>query len=134
MPRGMAAHDGDPEAGPPARGLYYVDEGGALRRLAAGSYSYDDALGLRPAADLRSVAERLPWEKLPEVVEAWTTRGAAERRASLVGAYALAALVLLLAAYLAHRGVIEGHGIVGFLGAALGYVLASGREGARGAR
>ncbi|MBI9010417.1 MAG: hypothetical protein JEZ05_10375 [Tenericutes bacterium] len=43
--------------------------------------------------------------------------------------YALVGTIIVAASYLALKGIVEGQALVGFLGAAIGYILSRGEIG-----
>lgn len=112
---------------PMAPGLYAVDGDGNTQQLAQGSYSVDETGAVGPAVDWQIPLSKLPWEKAPQIIEMWSKRSGAERIVNIVGMYMLVAMIIGIAGLLAWHGIVEGQALVGFLGAALGYLLARGR-------
>ncbi|AKB77451.1 hypothetical protein MSHOH_0968 [Methanosarcina horonobensis HB-1 = JCM 15518] len=82
---------------------------------------------LNPAVNWQTVIEKIRWEEAHQVLENWGKRGTTERKWNLVGMYVLAAIIIIMAGILAYVRIIEGQAIVGFLGAAIGYLLSKGR-------
>ncbi len=95
--------------------------------LLPGVYRVDEQGNFNPAVDWQPVLQRIKWEELDKLIENWMKRGGSERSINLIGMYILTGLTLLIAGYLAVRGIIEGQAIAGFLGAAIGYLLARSR-------
>jgi hypothetical protein len=95
--------------------------------ITPGIYRVDELGNFAPAVDWQPVLQRIKWEELDKLIENWMRRGGSERITNLVGIYILTGLILLIAGYLALIGIIEGQAIVGFLGAAIGYLLARSR-------
>jgi Flp pilus assembly protein TadB len=110
-----------------APGLYAVENDGTPQQLAAGAYSVDEEGTVGPAVDWQIPLSKLPWERAPELLEMWSKRSTGERIVNLVGMYLLVASIIAIAGFLAWQGIVEGQALVGFLGAALGYLLARGR-------
>jgi hypothetical protein len=113
-------------------GLYAIEEETGLNRLPEGAYAVDEDGRVRRAFDWQIPLQKIQWEKLHEVIGGFGKRGTAERIVNLVGTYVLVGSILGIAAYLASQRIVEGQAIVGFLGAALGYLLAKGRTGGLG--
>jgi len=95
-----------------------------------GVYRVDEQGNFNPSVDWQPILQRIKWEELDKLIENWMKRGGSAHITNLVGMYILTGLTLLIAGYLAVRGIIEGQAIAGFLGAAIGYLLArsGGRE------
>jgi hypothetical protein len=111
----------------PAQGVYCVDEQGALCPIKPGSYVVDENGQLNPAVNWQTVIEKIRWEEAHQIFENWGKRGTTERKWNLVGMYVLTAIIIIMAGILAYVRIIEGQAIVGFLGAAIGYLLSKGR-------
>lgn len=107
-------------------GLYFRDENGALTPAPPGTYTVDDDGNVEPSLNWQVALNRIPWERVPDIVTRWQGIGAAVNMTNLVGMYVLTAIVIGAATWLASRGIVEGQAIVGFLGAAIGYLLARG--------
>lgn len=91
-------------------GTYTVDAEGVVRRAPG---------GLPALADV-------PWERLDDLLETWRKRGMWERLANLIGLYVLAAGLVAVVTVLAWWRVIGAEATAGFLGAAVGFLLARG--------
>ncbi len=89
-----------------------------------GVYQVDEFGNFAPAVNWQPALERIKWEEVHKLVENWIKRGGSERVINLAGMYILTAIVLFIAGYLSLKGIIEGQAIAGFLGAAIGYLLA----------
>jgi hypothetical protein len=113
-------------------GLYAVGPEGFPTRLDSGTYAVNDDGQVGRAANWQVAIDKIPWEKLNELLDKTGQRGTRERVFNLIGTYVLVAGILAIAAGLAAQHVIEGQALVGFLGAALGYLLARGRGGLMG--
>jgi hypothetical protein len=76
--------------------------------------------------------EKIQWDKLHEIIQGWGKRGSRERVVNVVGMYLLVGFIVGVVTLLSLRGIVEGQAVVGFLGAALGYLLSRGRAGLLG--
>lgn len=114
-------------------GAYFVDEDGKHHLLEPGNYLVDENGGLNEGIDSpinwQPAIEKIKWEEVHKLVEGWGQRGTKERTYNIVGMYILVAIIVGSASILAYIGVIEGQAIVGFLGAAIGYLLSRGEIG-----
>lgn len=114
-------------------GTYFVTKDGEYQQLAAGAYIVDDAGQVNqvvpPAINWQSAIDNIKWDEAHKLVENWGKRGAKERTLNVFGMYVLVAIVILAASYLALVGIVEGQALVGFLGAAIGYILSRGNLG-----
>lgn len=114
-------------------GTYFVTEDGEYQQLAAGAYIVDDAGQVNqvvpPAINWQSAIDNIKWEEVHKLVENWGQRGAKERTINVLGMYSLVAIMIIAASLLAYAGIIEGQALVGFLGAAIGYILSRGEIG-----
>lgn len=123
--RSPADHPGEePDPTPP--GVYLIDEEGTPTRLGPGTWEVDAAGMPRQALPLGRLVEKLDVEKLQGSLDRWLGNRVGERKTYAVGRYVLAAAIVGCATTLAILGKIQGEAIVGFLGAAIGYVLARG--------
>lgn len=113
-------------------GLYAVDDAGVPQQLAPGSYRVDEEGAVGPALNWQVALEKIQWEKAHEFLQNWGKRSSGERVVNLIGMYLLVAVIIAVAGLLAFEGIIEGQAMVGFLGAALGYLLARARTGGFG--
>lgn len=134
----MSNHDGQndgagqPPGGEDPRpdpGLYVVGENGAFIRLAPGSYWVDTGGRVQNTSAFNDAMGKIDWEKMPELVVGYLSRGQKERKLSLIMRYGVAALIVLIAGTLAFFDVIDGHAMSAFMGAAIGYVLSRATEG-----
>ncbi|WP_406656626.1 hypothetical protein V7O62_12305 [Methanolobus sp. ZRKC2] len=120
-------------------GAYYIDEEGNYNLIPHGSYYVDEngKIGevnqeIAPTVNWQSAIDNFKWDEVHRLIENWGSRGARERTYTVLGSYALAALVISLASVLAYQGIVEGQALVGFLGAAIGYILSKGEIGLKG--
>lgn len=110
-------------------GLYEVKDDGTLVPLNAGTFSQDEDGNVSPAVDWQGPINRIPWEKVDQVLNNWSQRSSTERVVLSAAVYLLVTLILAMAGLLAWQGIIEGQALVGFMGAVVGYLLAKGRSG-----
>ncbi|WP_406657391.1 hypothetical protein V7O62_02230 [Methanolobus sp. ZRKC2] len=120
-------------------GAYYIDETGNCNLIPHGSYYVDENgklgelnQGIASTINWQSAIDNFKWDEVHRLIENWGSRGAKERTYTVLGSYALAALVIIAASALAYYGIVEGQALVGFLGAAIGYILSKGEVGLKG--
>ena len=94
-----------------------------LSNQPAGTYQVDEDGNIRAAVNWQPILERIPWERVNELLDSWGKRGTKERLVNLWGMYVLAGVVISIVGLLAWVKIIEGQAAVGFLGAAIGYLL-----------
>jgi hypothetical protein len=94
-----------------------------LSDLPPGTYQVDEDGNVREAVNWQPMLERIPWERVNEFLDSWGKRGAKERLVNLWGMYILSGIVIIIVGGLAWIDVIDGQATVGFLGAAMGYLL-----------
>lgn len=114
-----------------APGPYYVDTDGIHRRINPGTYTINQNGGLSSAVNFQSAVDKIKWEEAHTLLEKWGQRGTKERTVNIIGMYALVTIIIVAASYLALKGIVEGQALVGFLGAAIGYLLSRGEIGLR---
>lgn len=114
-------------------GAYYVDKEGFHHPLESGTYCVDENGGLTkgnpPTINWQSAIDNIKWDEVHKLVENFGRRGTRERTISALGMYILVAIIIVAASYLALKGIVEGQALVGFLGAAIGYILSRGEIG-----
>jgi len=94
-----------------------------LSKLPVGTYQVDEDGNIREAVNWQPMLERIPWERINDLFDSWGKRGTKERLVNLWGMYILAGVVIITVGFLAWTKIIEGQATVGFLGAAMGYLL-----------
>lgn len=116
-----------------ASGAYYVDKNGKHNLLESGTYFVDENgdlnQGTPSTISWQSAIDNIKWDEVHKLVENWGQRGTKERTISVLGIYALVGIIIVTASYLALKGIVEGQALVGFLGAAIGYILSRGEIG-----
>ncbi|NPE28966.1 hypothetical protein HNV12_13580 [Methanococcoides sp. SA1] len=116
-----------------APGSYLIDEAGKHHLLEPGTYVVDANgtlnEGIPPAINWQPAIENIKWEEVHKLVEGWGKRGTKERTYNIAGMYILVAIIIGSATWLSYERIIEGQAIVGFLGAAIGYLLSRGEIG-----
>ena len=116
-----------------ASGGYFVDENGEHHLLESGTYFVDEKgdfnQGTPSTINWQSAIDNIKWDEVHKLVENWGQRGTKERTISVLGIYALVGIIIVTASYLALKGIVEGQALVGFLGAAIGYILSRGEIG-----
>lgn len=110
----------------PSPGAHFVHPDGRIERIRPGCYQIDDDGSAIPITPVLRLVEKIPWDKAIAALENFGKTRAGERKFTGVGRVLLAAAIVGCATALAVLGKIEGQAIVGFLGAAIGYVLARG--------
>lgn len=114
-------------------GGYFVDKNGEHHLLESGTYFVDEKgdlnQGTPPTINWQSAIDNIKWDQVHKLVENWGQRGTKERTISVLGMYALVGIIIVTASYLALKGIVEGQALVGFLGAAIGYILSRGEIG-----
>ncbi|ADE36621.1 hypothetical protein [Methanohalophilus mahii] len=114
-------------------GTYYVDENNDYHLLEPGNYFIDEKGNLNhgpaPAVNLQPAVDKIKWDEVLDLIKDWGHRGTTERTINLIGMYLLVAGIIAAASFLALRGIVEGQALVGFLGAAIGYLLSRGEIG-----
>lgn len=94
--------------------------------LPPGTYTVDAEGAACPAPGAAPALESVPWDRLDDVLETWCKRGMWERLANLIGLHVLAAGLVAVVTVLAWWRVIGAEATAGFLGAAVGFLLARG--------
>lgn len=88
-----------------------------------------DKKQISPSLDLQPAVDRIKWEDLITFLDNKTKHEAnvSEKIASwdIKGTYTVVLVAIISASILAWHGVLEGQALAGFLGTAIGYLLAS---------
>lgn len=110
-------------------GLYYVDPDGQAVNLEPGTYFLNEEGSVRPAPNWQVAIDKVPWERIPEVIESHGKRGLRDRQWILVATYLLVVTIVIVGLIAALYGILDGQALVGLLGASLGYLFGRGRGG-----